>query len=523
MGGGTLPAAETQQVLNRLLEHVHRLGLLPLLTPVLLGCSQAGQVVGASMPELPLPQNFQLHFNHRDSGRYRNPPHGDWRHGDNLEEQLIRQINASNEVVLMAIQELTLPQIANALIRAKHRGVRVQVVLENNYSSPWSEQHPSDLSAHSRRRQQRLQRLADSNRDGRLTAEERLAGDAIALLKRAGIPMIDDSEDGSQGSGLMHHKFVVVDRSVVITGSANFTSSGMHGDAGASRSRGNVNHLLSIRSSELARLFQAEFERMWGDGPGGEQNSQFGRSKDNRRLETVRVNGIPVKVLFAPHSKKSPGHGLFVIREQLAAAKRSIDMALFVFSDQSLTNVLAAQMAARVEIRLLADPSFASRSFSEVLDLLGVEIADHFCKLEADNRPLKTPLRTVGTPKLARGDKLHHKFAVIDNKTVITGSFNWSPAAAHTNDETLLVIHSPKLAAHFTREMNRMWRSAELGITPRVKRMLERQRAKCGRGVTWQSIQSEANQSKEPSKNLLNDESNYEYILANRQKSRRKD
>jgi phosphatidylserine/phosphatidylglycerophosphate/cardiolipin synthase-like enzyme len=70
---------------------------------------------------------------------------------------------------------------------------------------------------------------------------------------------------------------------------------------------------------------------------------------------------------------------------------------------------------------------------------------------------------------------------VIDNKTVITGSFNWTPAAAHTNDETLLVIHSPKLAAYFTREMNRMWRSAELGITQRIQRKLDQQRAKCGR------------------------------------------
>ena len=72
---------------------------------------------------------------------------------------------------------------------------------------------------------------------------------------------------------------------------------------------------------------------------------------------------------------------------------------------------------------------------------------------------------------------------MIDNKTVITGSFNWSPAAAHTNDETLLVIHSPKLAAHFTREMNRMWRSAELGITARMQRKLERQLKKCGSGA----------------------------------------
>ncbi|ABM77042.1 Hypothetical protein P9303_02891 [Prochlorococcus marinus str. MIT 9303] len=72
---------------------------------------------------------------------------------------------------------------------------------------------------------------------------------------------------------------------------------------------------------------------------------------------------------------------------------------------------------------------------------------------------------------------------MIDNKTVITGSFNWSPAAAHTNDETLMVIHSPKLAKHFTREMNRLWRGAELGITARIQRKLEQQRINCGSGV----------------------------------------
>ena len=138
---------------------------------------------------------------------------------------------------------------------------------------------------------------------------------------------------------------------------------------------------------------------------------------------------------------------------------------------------------AGVKIRLLADRSFASRFYSEVLDLLGRALPDKNCKLEPNNQPFESPLHGVGTPGLARGDKLHHKFAVIDNKTVITGSFNWSPAAAHTNDETLLVVHSPKLAAHFTREMNRMWRSAELGVTPRIKRKLDRQRAKCGIGI----------------------------------------
>ena len=75
---------------------------------------------------------------------------------------------------------------------------------------------------------------------------------------------------------------------------------------------------------------------------------------------------------------------------------------------------------------------------------------------------------------------LHHKFAVIDGKTVITGSFNWSPSAAHQNDEVLLVIRSPQVAAHFTREMDRLWRTTDLGITERLRRKLERNRQRCG-------------------------------------------
>ena len=69
-------------------------------------------------------------------------------------------------------------------------------------------------------------------------------------------------------------------------------------------------------------------------------------------------------------------------------------------------------------------------------------------------------------------------------RQMITGSFNWSPSAAHTNDETLLMIHSPELVKHFTREMNRLWDTAELGITARMRRSkLDRQKIRCGEGV----------------------------------------
>jgi len=80
-------------------------------------------------------------------------------------------------------------------------------------------------------------------------------------------------------------------------------------------------------------------------------------------------------------------------------------------------------------------------------------------------------------------DHQPNQFAVIDNRTVITGSFNWSPSAAHQNDEVLLVIESPLLAAHFTREMDRLWRGAELGINERLTRKLAANRRRCGSGV----------------------------------------
>ena len=465
-------------------EDVLKLSPLLLGLVVLCGCSQRGELVGAaSVGVLNLPGQIAVGFNHHQHNRYQSPISGEWRDGDDIEQMLVQAIEVAQHEILVAVQELSAPRIAEALIAAQHRGVTVRVILENNYSTPWTEQTPSQLKPHQRQRWRQLEQLADQNGDGTTTPEEAELGDAIGLLRHHRIPIVDDTEDGSRGSGLMHHKFVVIDRTVVLTGSANFTRSGMHGDANRPRTRGNVNHILRVQSDALAELFRQEFGTMWGDGPGGKLNSRFGLQKESTGVRTAMVGATRVDVLFAPHRKGDLNHGLNWIEEQLDEARTSIDMALFVFTAQQLADALQGGVNAGLQIRLIADPSFASRSFSEVLDLLGVGLPDRNCKLEKDNQPFNKGLKGVGTPRLARGDKLHHKFAVIDNKKVITGSFNWSPSAAHTNDETLMVIHSPQLAKHFTREMDRLWDTAELGITPHIQRKLDRQKIRCGDGV----------------------------------------
>ena len=85
-------------------------------------------------------------FNHQHHNRYQSPITGDWRDGDDIEQMLLRAIEHGQSEILLAVQELSAPKIAEALIAAKHRGVRV--ILENTYSAPWSEQIPSQLNPH---------------------------------------------------------------------------------------------------------------------------------------------------------------------------------------------------------------------------------------------------------------------------------------------------------------------------------------------------------------------------------------
>jgi phosphatidylserine/phosphatidylglycerophosphate/cardiolipin synthase-like enzyme len=444
--------------------------LIPLGLLGLGGCGPApASLVGSNeQAALPLPKDFQVAFNHREGHRYRSPVSGQWRQGDDMEAMVVRAIGEARQEVLVAVQELSLPEVAKALVDRHRQGVVVRVVMENTYSTPWSQQSLAGLSPHQRQRQAQLQALGQP--------------DAVALLQRAGVPLVDDTADGSAGSGLMHHKFMVVDRRVVVTGSANFSPSCVHGDPDDPGTRGNVNHLLRVDSAPLAAVFAEEFARLWGDGPGGALDSRFGLAKDSGPARPVMVGQTRVEVLFAPHRRSDPRNGLHWLAERLAGVQRRLDLSLFVFSAQGLADTLATLPSRGVAVRLLADPGFASRPFSEVLDVLGVSRPDGDCLLEADNQPWQRPLEGVGTPRLAGGDKLHHKFAVIDNRTVITGSFNWSPSAAHQNDETLLIIDSPLLAAHFTREMDRLWRGAELGVSGRLERGLARSRQRCGRG-----------------------------------------
>jgi phosphatidylserine/phosphatidylglycerophosphate/cardiolipin synthase-like enzyme len=436
----------------------------------------------------PLPQDpyIQVYFNQNQASVYRDPYRHITRYGDNLEQVITDAIAEATSSLDIAVHELNLPLVAQAISDRAAAGVAVRIIVENTYRQPWSDYSSSGLAAlddHSQAKYDDFIALADQDHDGRISAEERSQSDAIAILEAAQIPIIDDTADGSKGSGLMHHKFMVVDGRKVITGSTNWTLSGVHGDVLEPDSRGNANALVVLDSAPLADSFEEEFAVMWGDGPDNQPDSQFGLQKPYRPARSLSsIPGSTVTFQFSPtshtHSWETSVNGL--IAKTLQQAQQRIDLALFVFSDQNLSNELARTASRGVAIDAVIDPGFAYRSYSEALDMLGTAIPNNQCKFEPQNQPWQTPILAVGVPTLPPGDKLHHKFAVIDDTTVIIGSQNWSQAANETNDENLLVIQNPTVAAHFRRESDRLQAEAELGMTPRLQGIIQKKRQACG-------------------------------------------
>ena len=424
----------------------------------------------------------KVYFNHRDTGdrSYTEPYRQIQRGGDNLEAVIIDGITSAKSTIDLAVQELNLPQVAQALVKSHRSGVRVRIILDNNYSRALSSLQQTEINRLKKRDRLKYDEflaLVDLNNDRRIDETEIARRDALFILDRAGITIIDDTADGSKGSGLMHHKFMVVDDRTVITGSANFTSSGIFGDASNLDTRGNVNHLLRIDNSEVADLFTEEFEYMWGNSG---INGKFGLNKPWRTPVTVTWENTNLTLQFSPTSASKDWHLSTngSIDTIIADAEQSINLALFVFSTQAIANTLQQKQEQGVQINGVFDRGFAFRYYSEVLDLLGVT-GYYRCQTETNNNPWTKPLETIGIPNISSGDKLHHKFALVDRQTVITGSQNWSTAANNQNDEALLVIDNPTVLQHFDREFQRLSNSADWGLPLGIRSKLQQQQQEC--------------------------------------------
>jgi len=262
--------------------------------------------------------------------------------------------------------------------------------------------------------------LIDAQRRGLavriVTESEYLDGEEMQALIEAGIPVLGDRREG-----LMHNKFAIVDRQEVWTGSMNLTVNGAYR---------NNNNLVRVRSSKLAEDYTVEFEEMFVDdrfGPGSPANTPH---------PSFSLDGTLLEVYFSPDDGVA-GRLLALIGQ----ASQSIYFLAYSFTSDNLAEALIERAAAGVSVAGVLEESQYKSNTGGQFDRL---------------REAGLDVRLDGNPR-----NMHHKVLIIDEEIVVTGSYNFSKSAETRNDENVLIIHRPDIAAAFLSEFKDVYAEAQ--------------------------------------------------------------
>lgn len=292
------------------------------------------------------------------------------------EERLIKMINSSREKFNGAFYDISSMRVADALVRASLRGVKVRLV----------------------------------------TDSDNLSGKAIESIIDAGIPVVEDGK-----SALMHNKFAVIDDSIVYTGSTNAT------DNCAFK---NNNNSIIISSTELAQIYNAEFEEMYTHGIFGNKREPYPLAALLNRYY-VKLDGININAYFAPEDNIEK-----IINSRLKKAKKSIRFMAFSFTSDTIGETMISKFRKGVTVEGVFEKRGTGSQHSE------------YTKMMIEGIPVvKDRNRRI----------MHHKVIIIDDTLVITGSFNFSENANRKNDENILIIESAEIAAKYTEEFRRVY------------------------------------------------------------------
>lgn len=151
----------------------------------------------------------------------------------------------------------------------------------------------------------------------------------------------------------------------------------------------------------------------------------------------------------------------------LEGASRSLDICVYTITDRQITERILAAHERNVRVRIATDDKKAFDQGSAVFALAQAGIPT----VVSEQDDGWTPEGGGGV----RERHMHHKFAVVDGATLLTGSFNWTVAAHQRNSENLLVTDEPYFVAKYSGEFERVWdscrRDNRLGTNAAARRI----------------------------------------------------
>jgi phosphatidylserine/phosphatidylglycerophosphate/cardiolipin synthase-like enzyme len=235
---------------------------------------------------------------------------------------------------------------------------------------------------------------------------------AITDMIEAGIPVKDDGHNG-----YMHHKFIIVDGTWVWFGSINLTATSLYH---------HNNNAVLVRSRRLAAVFGKEFDELF-------VQERFVGPRHQALHPVVRIGDAELEVHFSPN-----GGARQAMLDELERATNSICFMAFSFTDTIAARIMVEKKKARLNVEGIYDDCMISSS------------STYSFMTNAGMRVYRDGNQAL----------MHHKAIIVDNDAVIAGSYNYSVSAEISNNEALVIMRSPRIAAIYGEEFDRLKHAA---------------------------------------------------------------
>lgn len=127
----------------------------------------------------------------------------------------------------------------------------------------------------------------------------------------------------------------------------------------------------------------------------------------------------------------------------LRGTRKKIDVCIFKLTSRSVAVILMDLHRTGIQVRVVTDANEDEDPKSQMDHLRSAGIV-----IKSNSRPSDTAYRSC----------MHHKFAIVDNDTLMMGSLNWTVTAITKNYESVIVTSNRLMVKPFIEHFNKLWR-----------------------------------------------------------------
>lgn len=319
-------------------------------------------------------------------------------------DKIVEQIDNATSTVELAMFSFDSYKIKDALYRANDRGVSVTLLLDKS----------------------------------RQSKHDRIFNDLPKGIKKIDIGSYDPNI--SIENIYMHHKFLLIDRgnpakNTLITGSMDFTSKG---------EKYEQSFYFITQDSTLISLYGLLFNTLKKDITSTKKLKEFSY---NPWFAHIQYSDSYIDLWVSPGFKQ---HSIkYKVIDLIKNAQKNITILMWQFNDKEIAQALVEKAKKGTTITLISDDLVANSADSSIPYLQEkvktLSLENFLILLDSKQK------ESIDTSILGQNFNpfIHHHAMIVDEKTLVIGTNNWTTWGFYKNDEDTIITDNKYLIGEF--------------------------------------------------------------------------